>query len=295
MRLNEHFIIIWTDSVPVEDGLADAARAHAGQLLAAGPVQDVSELDSRPAPARPAPAGLVIARFGAAESARAWLAAIDHKIDGTALLVAGATEPVWWPPERDTQRPEWSRRANFPPDRLGQFVCVWVDPITDREQFFDYSVHYRGSPELLVIRLLWCARERHRSQALRPFGAAKRLHLRPRAPLVAGPRQVPVAIKRTSPKGRESHYRWTVEHAGGVVLVPGPRPSQAVLRGGPGPGAMALMAWPAGGHTRRAWYEGSYYRPYREQRHRASRTSNISVRALALDHARAFVGATSDV
>jgi hypothetical protein len=46
---------------------------------------------------------------------------------------------------------------------------------------------------------------------------------------------------------------------------------------------MALMAWPADDHTRRAWYDGSDYRAYREQRHRASRTSNISVRALSLD------------
>jgi uncharacterized protein (DUF1330 family) len=211
--LNEYFMINWTASVPVEDGLAAAARAQAGQLLAAGPVHDVSELDSRPAPA-----GLIIARFGAAESASSWLAATGHKIHGTALLVTGATEPVWWPPELESQRPEWSRRAEFPPDRLGQFVCVWAE-ISDRAQFFDYSVH----------------------------------------------------------------YRWTVEYAGGVVLVPGPRPSQVVLRGGPGPHAMALMAWPADGHTRRAWYEGFHYRPYREQRHRASRTTNISVRALSLD------------
>jgi uncharacterized protein (DUF1330 family) len=214
MNLNESFIIIWTDTVPVEDGPAGAARAEASQLLAAGPVHDVSEMDSRPAPA-----GLVIARFGSSEGATSWLAATGDKFDGTALLVAGATEPVWWPPEMEAERPDWSRRAEFPPDRLGQFVCVWVDPITDREQFFDYSVH----------------------------------------------------------------YRWTVEYAGGVVLVPGPRPSQVVLHGGPGPQAMALMAWPADGHTRRGWYEGSHYRPYREQRHRASRTSNVSVRALVLD------------
>lgn len=213
MSLNDYFIIIWTDSVPVEDGLADATRAQAGQLLAAGPVHDVAELDSRPAPA-----GLVIAGFGAAESASSWLAATADKFDGTALLAAGATEPVWWPPEMEAQRPEWSRRAEFPPDRLGLLVCVWAE-ITDREQFFDYSVH----------------------------------------------------------------YRWTVEYAGGVVLVPGPRPSQVVLRGGPGPHAMALMAWPADNHTRRAWYEGTHYRRYREQRHGASRTSNISVLALPLD------------
>ena len=56
--MNEYLVITWADSVPAGDGLADAARDRDGQLLAAGPVHDASELDSRPAPA-----GLVIARF----------------------------------------------------------------------------------------------------------------------------------------------------------------------------------------------------------------------------------------
>jgi len=211
--MNEHLIIIWTDTEPVEDGLVDAARAQGGQLLAAGPVHDVSELDSRPAPA-----GLVIARFGEGSSAHAWSASTGHQLDGTALLVGGATEPVWWPPELEEERPAWSRHAEFPPDRLGLFVCVWAE-ISDRDQFFDYSLH----------------------------------------------------------------YRWTVEYDGGVVLVPGSRPSQVVLRGGPGPHAMALMAWPADEHARHRWYEGARYRPYREQRHRSSRTTNVSVHALPLD------------
>ena len=73
------------------------------------------------------------------------------------------------------------------------------------------------------------------------------------------------------------HYRWTVEYAGGVVLVPGARPSQTVLRGGPGPHAMALMGWPGDERIRRAWYDGEHYRTYRQQRHRASRTTNVSV------------------
>ena len=47
--MNEYLVITWADSVPVEDGLADAARDRGGQLLAAGPVHDASELDSRPA------------------------------------------------------------------------------------------------------------------------------------------------------------------------------------------------------------------------------------------------------
>jgi hypothetical protein len=62
--MNEYLVSSWTDSVPVEHGLADAARDTGGQLLAAGPVHDASELDSRPAPV-----GLVIARFSTEEAA----------------------------------------------------------------------------------------------------------------------------------------------------------------------------------------------------------------------------------
>ena len=36
--MNEYLVITWADSVPVGDGLADAARDRDGQLLAAGPV-----------------------------------------------------------------------------------------------------------------------------------------------------------------------------------------------------------------------------------------------------------------
>jgi len=203
------YLIIWTEGVPVANGLAAEARTLQGELLAAGPVHDVSERDSRPAPA-----GLVIARFGAPESAQAWMAAVDDRFEGTALLVAGATNPVWWPTEMEAVRPPWSYEAAFPRDRLGLFVCVWAE-VTDREQFTDYS----------------------------------------------------------------RHYRWTVEHGGGVVLVPGTRPSQVVLRGGPGPDAMALLGWPADERARHAWYEGQTYRPYRQQRHRSSRTTNVSVLA----------------
>jgi len=201
------YVIVWTDTVPRTKGLADTAEGHGGELLAAGPVHDVSERD-----ARAAPAGLVIARFGDAEHARAWFADRGDQLNGTALLVAGAADPVWWPAETEADRPEWSRRAELPRDRLGLFVCVWAE-IRDREQFLDYS----------------------------------------------------------------QHYRWTVEQEGGAVLVPGARPSQEVLHGGPGPHAMALMGWPADERARHAWYEGSLYRPYRDQRHRSSRTTNISV------------------
>jgi uncharacterized protein (DUF1330 family) len=208
---NEYFVVIWTDSAPSPDGLADVARSQGGEALAAGPVRGSSELD-----ARPAPAGLVIARFAEAETARAWFAATSDRHDGVAMLLDGATTPVWWPPEMEPQRPEWSRRAEFPTDRLGQFVSVWVGDITDLEGFFDYSVH----------------------------------------------------------------YRWTVEEGGGVVLSPGSSPCMEVLRGGPAPLAMALMSWPNDGKARRTWYDGPRYRPYRDQRHRATRTTNVSIMAL---------------
>jgi uncharacterized protein (DUF1330 family) len=214
MNLNEHFVVVWTDSPPQPHDLVAAACPHGGQVLAAGPVEGSSELD-----ARPAPAGLVIARFGLAENARSWLAATTDQLDGVAVMCGGATEPVWWPPEMENHRPEWSRRADFPSDRLGQFVSVWVGEITDLDGFFDYSVH----------------------------------------------------------------YRWTVEEGGGVVLSAGASPSMELLHGGPGPLAIALMGWPKDGRARSAWYEGSQYRPYREQRHRATRTSNV--RVLALDAA----------
>jgi uncharacterized protein (DUF1330 family) len=206
MKLGD-YVIVWTERVPAAPALASSAKAQGGELLAAGPVHDVSERDSRAAPA-----GLVIARFGAAESANAWFATVGDRLDGTALLVAGATDPVWWPPEMEGVRPDWSSRAEFPQDRLGLFVCVWAEVI-DREQFFDYSLH----------------------------------------------------------------YRWTVEYGGGVVLIPGARPNQVLLRGGPGPHAMALMGWPEDERARGSWYDGQHYRPYREQRHRSSRTTNVSV------------------
>ena len=89
MNINENVVVIWTESEPASDGLSALARDHGGQLLAAGPVDGASELD-----ARPAPAGLVIARFGAADAARSWFGAITDGVDGVAMLLAGATDPV---------------------------------------------------------------------------------------------------------------------------------------------------------------------------------------------------------
>ena len=111
--MNEYLVITWTDSVPVKDGLAEAARDRAGHLLAAGPVYDASELDSRPAPA-----GLVIARFSTEEAARSWFDAVLGKLDGTTVLTAGATAPVWWPSEKEPERSEWSRRGELPVGRV---------------------------------------------------------------------------------------------------------------------------------------------------------------------------------
>ena len=41
--MNEYLVITWTDTVPVEEGLAETARNRGGQLLAAGPVHDAGE------------------------------------------------------------------------------------------------------------------------------------------------------------------------------------------------------------------------------------------------------------
>src|SRR6516162_11517463 len=111
--MNENLVITWTDSGPAEDGLAEPARDSGGQLLAAGPVHDAGELDSRPAPA-----GVVIARFSAEEAARSWFDAVAGKLDGTTLLAAGATAPLWWPPEHEPERPQWSRRGELPAGRV---------------------------------------------------------------------------------------------------------------------------------------------------------------------------------
>ncbi len=108
MKLGD-YVVVWTDSVPVANALASTARTEGGELLAGGPVHDVSERNSRAAPA-----GLVIAHFGAADNAKAWFATVGDRLDGTALLVAGATDPVWWPPEMEAARPDRSHRAEFP-------------------------------------------------------------------------------------------------------------------------------------------------------------------------------------
>jgi hypothetical protein len=110
--MNEYLVITWTDSVPVKDGLAEPARNNGGQPVAVGPVHDAGELDSRPAPA-----GLIFAGFSTQEAARSWFDAVLGKLDGTTLRAAGAIAPVWWPPEREPERPEWSGRGELPSGR----------------------------------------------------------------------------------------------------------------------------------------------------------------------------------
>ena len=41
--MNEYLVTTWTDSVPAEDGRAEAARDGGGRLLAAGLVHDAGE------------------------------------------------------------------------------------------------------------------------------------------------------------------------------------------------------------------------------------------------------------
>ena len=83
--MTEYLVITWADRVPAKDGLAEAARDRAGQLFAAGPVHDTGELDSRPAPA-----GVVIARFSTEAAADPWFDAVLGKLGGTPCTVEHA-------------------------------------------------------------------------------------------------------------------------------------------------------------------------------------------------------------
>lgn len=90
MRFNS-YVITWADQTPDAPSpdqiiaLANSARAHAGELLALGPVHDSSEQDSRPLPSWIGIAGM------ASESA----------------AMAGSREPrAFWEP-----RPSWLRHS----------------------------------------------------------------------------------------------------------------------------------------------------------------------------------------
>jgi uncharacterized protein (DUF1330 family) len=209
------YVITWADQAPTSpapDQIAAqalAAHAHAGELLALGPVHDSSEQD-----ARPVPHWVGIARFTDDQGATAWFDEVADHLGATTLLVPALPGPVWWPPELETERPDWSRRLDPPNARLGMFVSVWAD-VTDPREFADYS----------------------------------------------------------------AHFRWTLEYDGGVGLATGSSPR--VLRGTSGPDAIALFGWPADGAARYSWYNGPHYRPYKQQRHRSSNCTIVSVMALA--------------
>jgi uncharacterized protein (DUF1330 family) len=206
------YVATWSDTELREgDRLADAAGDRAGQLLALGPVHDASEHDARAAPIH-----LAVAGFAGEAGARAWFDLAAEYLPGTSVLLSALTEPVWWPPDRVDQRPQWSHQLEAPPDRMGMLVSVWVD-VADLPAFFDYS----------------------------------------------------------------RSYRWTVEAAGGVVLSAGPFPAVVLKGDDPKPAAFALMGWPADGIARRAWWNGTEYRPYKQQRHRCSRCTIASVRSRA--------------
>jgi uncharacterized protein (DUF1330 family) len=136
------YVATWSDTeLHQADRLADAAGDRAGQLLAIGPVHDSSEQDARAAPSH-----IALAGFAGEAGARDWFdLAADH-LPGTSVLLSSLSEPVWWPPDREYQRPEWSRRLEVPPDRMGQFVSVWVE-VVDLPDFFDYSRSYRWTVE----------------------------------------------------------------------------------------------------------------------------------------------------
>jgi uncharacterized protein (DUF1330 family) len=211
MQFNS-YVITWTDQTPLASSpdqiaaLANAARTYSGELLTLGPVHDSSEQDSRPVPH-----WVGIARFADDTGATAWFDGTDQ-LGATTLLIPALHEPVWWPPELEAERPDWSHRLDPPLDRLGMFVSVWAD-VTDPGEFVDYS----------------------------------------------------------------AHFRWTLEYDGGVGLATGPSPR--VLKGKRGPDAMALFGWPADEVARHAWYNGPRYRPYKQQRHRSSNCTIVSVMA----------------
>lgn len=141
------YLIVWPDSTPlptVQDMARTAASAASagGELLAFGPVVDVVE-----EAARQAPTWAMFARFEDPELARRWYR--DHAAPvapGTAVILDALDAPVWWPAEVSGERPDWSRRGEVPPDRLGLLVSIWLD-VRDIESLLDYSDHFRWTVE----------------------------------------------------------------------------------------------------------------------------------------------------
>lgn len=213
MRFNS-YIITWADQTPGPPSpdqiavLANTARTHTGSLLALGLAHDSSEQDSRAVPS-----WVGIAGFADDRGAMAWFDGAEGLLGATTILAPALHEPVWWPEELETQRPDWSRYLDLPDERLGVFVSIWAD-FTNPGEFADYA----------------------------------------------------------------AHFKWTVEYDGGVSLASGVSPH--VLRGKRGPDAIALMGWPSDEVARHSWYNGPHYRPYKQQRHRSSNCTIVSVMAL---------------
>jgi uncharacterized protein (DUF1330 family) len=148
MSTERTFLIVWPDSstpLPDEDevtALSAASNDHGGELLGLGPVEDIVETA-----ARPAPAWAAFAQFDDPDSATRFFE--QHRTTfgpGVAILLPALTEPVWWPIQLASERPEWSQRGEIPPERLGLFVSVWVDA-HDLESQIDYAQHFKWTIE----------------------------------------------------------------------------------------------------------------------------------------------------
>ncbi len=141
------YIVIWGEDsaalpAPAEITLLErAAGGHGGRLLAFGPAHEAVERDSRSVPA-----WVAIAGFTGQDELAAWFEPVKDRWTATALVVPAHTEPVWWPPERQRERPSWSASLQPPAERLGVFISVWVD-ITDLETFRDYAARFRWTVE----------------------------------------------------------------------------------------------------------------------------------------------------
>jgi len=141
------YLITWGDegaAAPSSrhlDRLARGAQTHSGRLLALGPMHDSSEQASRALPGWVAVAG-----FTDEQHATEWFDDGADQLAGTTLVAAATPEPVWWPPELEPERPDWSLRIDPPPDRSGVFVTVWAD-LSDPDVFMDYAGHFKWTVE----------------------------------------------------------------------------------------------------------------------------------------------------
>jgi uncharacterized protein (DUF1330 family) len=138
------YVITWADGTlgdATRDALAHMARAHSGELLALGPVHDSSEQDSRQVPS-----WVGIAGFTDDGAATAWFDETADQLGATTILAPALPAPVWWPPELEAQRPDWSQHRDLPDERLGVFVSIWAD-LTDPGKFADYAAHFKWTVE----------------------------------------------------------------------------------------------------------------------------------------------------